>query len=318
MKAIRLSGVGLLTGLLCLGYLYVSDPQPFSLLYRCWVAAKNISDCHSGRAFDFSVDFYGAIYEGNTGNYIDRKIFEDGAFEKPILFFLRDVMQSVYGNQGVFLDVGANTGQHSIFMSRYAKQVHAVEPWAEVLKRLRRNIEINRLQNVIVYPFGLGRENSKQPFFRPPEKNLGTGSFDKEFWDANSAEGALEIRAGDDAFEKVGVAHFGLIKMDIEGYEKLALIGLQRTLRRDRPVVEFELTTNPKSEVSVKSWEELVALFPDDYDFLIFSRDSDAATGRYDLVSAKEHLEFDRLGQRDVVAYPTERKASIPLQGPQR
>ena len=318
MKALRLSAVGLLTGLLCLGYLYLSDPRQVSLIYRCWTAAKNISDCYSGRPFDFSIDLYGAIYEGNTGNYIDREIFHNGAFEKPILFFLRDVMQFAYGNQGIFLDVGANTGQHSIFMSRYAKQVHAVEPWEAVLKRLRRHIEINRLQNVIVHPFGLGSENSKQPFFRPPETNLGTGSFVKEFWDANSAEGVLEIRAGDDVFEKAGVAHVGLIKMDIEGYEKPALKGLQRTLQRDRPVVEVELTTNPKSEVSVKSYEELVSLFPNDYDFLTFSRDSDVTTGRYNLVPAKEHLKFDRWGQHDIVAYPFERKAFIPLQGPKR
>jgi FkbM family methyltransferase len=262
------------------------------------------------------MDLDGSIYEGHSGNYIDQEILINGAFDKPILFFLRDVMQSAYGNQGIFLDVGANTGQHSIFMARYAKQVHAVEPWEPVLKRLRRHVEINRLQNVIVHPFGLGSEYSKQPFFRPPETNHGTGSFVKEFWDANSAAGALEIRAGDDVFEQVGVARIGLIKMDIEGYEKPALIGLQRTLRQNRPVVEFELTTNPKTDVSVKSYEELVALFPNDYDFLTFSRDSDAKTGRYQLVPAKEHLRFDRWEQRDIVAYPAERKASIPLHGP--
>lgn len=258
------------------------------------------------------------MYEGNTGNYIDQEIFLNGAFEKPILFFLRDVMQSAYGNQGIFLDVGANTGQHTIFMSRFAKQVHAVEPWQPVLKRLRRHIEINRLQNVIVYPFGLGSENSKQPFFRPPERNHGTGSFVKEFWDANSAGGVLEIRAGDDVFKKAGVGQIGLIKMDIEGYEKLALKGLQRTLRRDRPVVEFELTTNPKTDVSVKSHEELLALFPNGYDFLTFSLDSDVITGRYNLVPAKGHLNFDRWQQHDLVAYPIELKASIPLRGPRR
>src|SRR5262245_36684626 len=41
--------------------------------------------------FDFSVDLFGLIYEGNTGNYIDREIFYNGAYERPILFLLRNV-----------------------------------------------------------------------------------------------------------------------------------------------------------------------------------------------------------------------------------
>jgi len=295
----------------CLAYFYVFEYPQLSLMYRCWRAAVNISHCYHGESFDFTVDLNGVRYEGNTANYIDKNIFYYGAYEKPVLFFLRDIMNSAYSDQGVFLDIGANTGQHSLFMSRHAKEIHAFEPWAPVLIKLRRHIEINRLKNVVVHPFGLGDENSKKPFYGPPDNNLATGSFVKEFAATNSPEGILEIRNGDEVLEKSGVISVALIKMDIEGYEKPALMGLKRTLRKHRPIVEFELTTDPKSPVSVKSHEELIALFPENYEFLTFSEHSNPTTGVYVLEPIAGVLRFDKIEQHDIVAYPIEKKKFI-------
>jgi len=145
------------------------------------------------------------------------------------------------------LDIGANTGQHSLFMSRYAKEIHAFEPWEPVIKRFRRMVEHNHIKNIVIHPFGLGDENSKEPFFRPPDINLGMGSFVEGFQENNSYEGELEIRIGDEALQKAGVMSVSLIKMDIEGYEKPALKGLRRTLQRHRPIVEFELSVDPRA-----------------------------------------------------------------------
>ena len=223
-------------------------------------------------------------------------------------------MTSAYPDQGVFLDIGANTGQHSLFMSRYAREIHAFEPWEPVLKKLRRHIEINRLKNVVIHSFGLGNENSKKPFYAPPESNLGMGSFVKEFGSPNPPEDSLEIRIGDDVLEQAGVTSVDLIKMDIEGYEKLALKGLERTLRKHRPIVEFELSANPKSSVSIKSDEELRSLFPENYEFLTFSNRSNPMTGDYVLDQITGLLQFDQVEQHDLVAYPTEKKRFIKLQ----
>jgi FkbM family methyltransferase len=196
-------------------------------------------------------------------------------------------------------------------MSREAREVHAFEPWAPVLKKLRRHIEINRLKNVVIHPFGLGNENSKQPFYAPPDNNLGMGSFVKEFGSPNPPEEVLEIRIGDDVLEKAGVASVDVIKMDIEGYEKLALKGLDRTLRKHRPIVEFELSANPQSPVSIKSHAELLSLFPENYEFLTFSQRSDPMTGAYILEPITGLLHFDQVEQHDLVAYPTEKKRFI-------
>lgn len=311
LKAIKLIAAAAVTAIGFLSYFYFLDYPQFSLIYRCWQSATNLSACYSDKSFDFTAEINGVRYEGNTGNQVDKNIFFYGAHEKPVLFFLRDIMTSAYSGQGVFLDIGANTGQHSLFMSRQAREVHAFEPWEPVLKKLRRHIEINRLKNVVIHPFGLGNENSKQPFYAPPENNLGMGSFVKEFGSPNPPEEALEIRIGDDVLEKAGVTSVDVIKMDIEGYEKLALKGLDRTLRKHRPIVEFELSANPQSPFSIKSHAELLSLFPENYEFLAFSQRSDPMTGAYILEPITGLLHFDQVEQHDLVAYPTEKKRFI-------
>jgi len=232
-KIVKLSAVTTVAAFGCLTYLHFYEYSQLSLIYRCSRQALNISAFYTKQDFDFRVSLNGLTYEGNTNNYIDKNIFQYGAFEKPVLFFLADVMTSAYSDQGVFLDIGANAGQHSIFMSRHAREIHAFEPWEPVLRWLRRHIEINRLKNIVVHPFGLGNENSIQPFYRP-DNNPSMGSFVNEFAAANS-----EVR------EKASVPSVALIKMDIEGYEKLALKGLGRTLGKYRPIIEFELSADP-------------------------------------------------------------------------
>jgi FkbM family methyltransferase len=317
LKALRLSLAALLALVFCLTGLYVVDRERFYYNYRCWQQAVTLSSCFGSGEFDFVADVNGARYEGKSGNVVDSQVFFYGAFEKPILYFLRDTMKSAYSNQGVFLDIGANTGQHSLFMSRYAKEIHAFEPWEPVIKRFRRMVENNHIKNIVIHPFGLGDKNSKKPFFKPPDNNLGTGSFVEGFKQDNSLEGELEIRTGDDALEKAGVTSVALIKMDIEGYEKPALKGLQRTLQAHRPIVEFELSVDPKNPVSIKSKDELIALFPEKYEFLVFSDKNDPSTGTYFLQPISERLRFDKTEQYDVVAYPKEKEKSIFLKGPQ-
>ena len=102
------------------------------------------------KPFEFTVDFFGMKYTGHSKNYIDRHILFYGAFEKYILYFLRDVIENLNPEGGVFVDVGANTGQHSLFMSKHAKTVHAVEPYDGVLRLFRGMIDRNEIENALI------------------------------------------------------------------------------------------------------------------------------------------------------------------------
>ena len=312
MRFIKLGFAALLTAVVCLTGLYFFDHMKFYWFYRCLRYAPSLASCYQETNLDFTVDFYEMKYEGNTKTFVDRYILFLGAYEKPILYFLRDTMHALYGGHGVFVDVGANTGQHSMFMSRYAKEVHAFEPYKLVLDKFRKMVKMNQLNNIAIYPVGLGNENTKKRFYKPPDINISMGSFVEGFKEENSPYEELEIQKGDDAFQKAGVSSVSLIKMDIEGYEKLALQGLRRTLTVNRPTVVFEISLGPNNPVGFKSREDLLAVFPDNYGFLVFRQPYAYSTGAYQLIEINRQLRFDVESQYDVVAYPIEKARQLP------
>ncbi len=260
---------------------------------------------------NFSVDFYGGTYQGNSGGLIDNFILMDGAFEKSVLYFMRDVMQVLAPGNGVFMDIGANTGQHSLYMAQYSREVHAFEPYEPVLKRFRHMIEINGLENIVVHAVGLGEADEKLPFFEPPAENPGTGSFVDGFKNYNTFTSAeFRIVRGDDWLAGIGQPVVHLIKLDVEGYEQPVLKGLRETLVRHRPVIVVEISFG--NTLSFQSKEELLSVLPPDYAYLEMPMAlSGWCRGLYELVDYEE--EFGESGmQVHLVLFPGELRDRIP------
>jgi FkbM family methyltransferase len=322
MKYIRLAIAAVLAGALSVGVLVLANRHEAYSILRCWRLAPNPLYCHSNRPFDFTADYFGFRWEGNTGNMLDSYILRYGAPERQILYFFRDVMQRISpGPQGIFVDVGANVGTYSLFMSRYTKEVHAFEPYEPAVAKFRRMVEINRVQNIKIHPVGLGDKHAKLPFFKPPDKNQGIGSFMDGLFKENTKYHELEILVGDEALQAAGVPEVEAIKIDVEGYEKPVLAGLRQTLIKSRPVVHFELTTKATSSVSFRSMEEIVNAFPPNYKFFVICASGEGKcehsfTDRYELTEPG-NINFQIDSQRDMIAYPAEREGQIPHSGPE-
>lgn len=269
----------------------------------------------------FTVDFFGLNYHGNLKINIDFHIYYHGAFEKPLLFFLRDAIQKLAPEEPVFVDIGANVGQHSLFMSRLASRVHSFEPFSPVRERLLHQIELNKLQHITVHPVGLSDANTRLPFFAPTGRNMGIGSFDASTTSkGNVSIGELELVRGDDYFLMQGIGRIDLLKMDVEGFEKPALQGLRETLRRTRPLIVCEVTYG--KELSFKSHQDLLDHLPPDYELFTFdkrkqdgskARRRDARSrnsGEYRVIAYRDVLQT---GQDDVIACPRESLEKLGL-----
>ncbi|MCB1701870.1 MAG: FkbM family methyltransferase [Pseudomonadales bacterium] len=277
--------------------------------------------------FPFVTDFFGLEYHGNLNNNIDFNIWFYGAFEKPLLFFLRDTLRRLPGERPVFIDVGANVGQHSLFMAAHGARVHAFEPYSPVREKLLLHIERNRLENIEVHPLALGDRNARQTFFAPTGNNMGIGSFDANtVTRGNVSIGQLELVEGDDYFRKRGIDTVDLIKIDVEGFEKPALAGLRATLDRTRPVILCEISYG--TALSFSSAVELLRYLPADYQLFTFDkRKADGSKARrrdaHNRISGQYKLipfECWRTGgQDDVVACPGEKAGLLPrknMRGP--
>ncbi len=250
----------------------------------------------------FTTDFYGLKWQGQTGNLIDDSILFYGAYEKFVLFFMRDVLAEQKLPDAVFFDVGSAMGQHSLFMSRYASQVHAFEPLSELVERFQLLAELNEIKNITIHPVGLGREQSKKVF------DLEATSFLNRSNSIKTAQ--LSIVPGDVIVQERGIRRVDLIKIDVEGFEKQVILGLKQTLQRDRPVIVMEVFANQDPEFGFKDEKDFFLQLPENYDLLEFSRKSDGYTGYYELIPA----EFGK-SDGNLVIFPKEKAHFVPLRG---
>jgi len=211
-----------------------------------------------GRDYPFTSEAFGMRYAGNLKDYIDRCVYFFGGYEKSLLSLLREKAEGI--SDAVFVDIGANVGQHTLFMSRFCREVHAFEPVPMNLERLEANLNLNGISNVLVHPCGLGNVVGSFPFHMPPEKNAGIGTFlDVGHDDPSTEIKKLPVEIADNYFSKRQIRP-DIIKMDVEGFEAKVLAGLQKILIVFRPVVVLEFSTMLRGQLKDKA--ALENLFP--------------------------------------------------------
>ncbi len=228
----------------------------FAVLRRFW-------DPYTPRVQTFELNFFSLQYQGDFECYLDWYVYFFGAYEKEELYLLRDLAQGC--SDAVFVDIGANIGQHSLYMAQHCHKVHAFEPYAEVRQRLESGIALNQLANIEIHPVALGAQDEQLDFYAPKGGNTGTGSFlATHEAENNELVGQLQVVNGDAYVESLGLEHIDAVKIDVEGFEKNVLLGLQQTLAKYRPSVLMEFS--PSTQESFAGIDEFRSLLPDDYE----------------------------------------------------
>jgi FkbM family methyltransferase len=193
-----------------------------------------------------------SIYIDGNDAFIGRAIKERGDYEHFVSAALRRLLKP--GN--TFVDVGANIGYFSLLGATLVGpegRVIAIEPAPPNHALLTKSIALNGFSHVELHPVALSAKTGRARVSPTERRNSGSFRFVDDAGDLGSFE--VETRALDDL---VGDRTVQVIKMDIEGAEGLALPGMERTLRRDRPVIVMELSPRSLETVSQVSGEELL------------------------------------------------------------
>lgn len=223
----------------CVGQLPV--PHIRGLLSRVGVLKRHENS-------EFVVPFFGLKYRGHLGQLIDRQIYLFGSYAPGELAFLGKAAAVLRqrGETLTFMDVGANVGQHSLFMAMHADRVLAFEPNPAAADQLVANVDLNKLDNIQLFRFALGSTETTAPLGSGFEGNNGSRSLT---WTLDCAKDInVQVRRGDDVLEQIGASKVGLMKIDVEGYEREVFCGLRQTLQHDRPVILFELISDESKE----------------------------------------------------------------------
>ena len=100
------------------------------------------------------------------------------------------------------MDIGANVGHHSIFLSKFASQVLAFEPYPKVNMQFKQQIAHNNISNIQIFETGLSDRRETLNYYAPTGNNEGIGSFDESsIGKGNTNYGKLELQEGDQVIE---------------------------------------------------------------------------------------------------------------------
>ena len=156
-----------------------------------------------------------AIYT-TADNYIECCVLETGSYENEI-----EKLISVSLKVGdVALDIGANIGLQSLRMARYAGptgQVLAFEPLSHLQKKFVKNILLNRLTNITLFPFALSdiADDVERPV---NDKAWNQGTFSLTNIESSVSMQKIKIVVADEMPEINALLKLSLVKIDVEGF----------------------------------------------------------------------------------------------------
>jgi FkbM family methyltransferase len=171
------------------------------------------------------------------GDSITKEVQKKGEYDSNTLYSLSEILASIQPN--ISLDVGANIGNHALLIAKYSRKVLAFEPVNFVFDVLQSNIKHNHANNITAVNLGLSDKTAESIMYIAINGNLGSSSME-----AVAGEGeklSIKTTQGDNYLAqnfKDAVVDF--IKIDVEGHEAMALLGLQKTIIQHQPLILIE------------------------------------------------------------------------------
>lgn len=217
-------------------------------------------------------------------------------------------MMSLRLKGATVLDIGANKGIYCFWMMRAVGSsgcVIAFEPQPEMRDSIERQKRRFGWRNLRVMNVALSNAEGSMSLSR---QRIGDGSATLEVARRRSTDATLDVRVTRlDAMADETFANLKFIKCDVEGHELNVFLGGEQTIRRHRPVVQFESTvTDPRTQKIFQFFRGLgysgVLLLGNRY-------------LHYANPDAVPHYKFGMEGHRDFLFFPPEAiGTTIPLE----
>jgi hypothetical protein len=197
-----------------------------------------------------------------------------GRYEDKELNILGLLLTSLLGHSpnGVALDVGANIGNHSIFLTKFFKDIYAYEPNPTTFMMLELNCQLLKrsvnLERIHCRNYALGDMDGYTEM-ELNRKNMGSARLIPGTYTPiarkDESSPTVHVKKLDDIVELVD-KDIRLIKIDVEGHELNVLRGASRILNRQKPIVIFEQQQH--SDEAKSPAPSVVFLIENGYDIL--------------------------------------------------
>lgn len=149
----------------------------------------------------------------------------------------------------VIVNVGANIGYYTVLLADKvgpSGKVYAFEPDSKNFEILKKNIEINKLSNVILVKAALSSQKGVKKLYKSSDNYGDHRMFGKEKKRESEEVKTLKL----DDFLKNKEKKVDFLKIDTQGWEPAVFDGAKEIIKKDKPVIFFEYS--PESYKSAK------------------------------------------------------------------
>ncbi len=173
------------------------------------------------------------------GNHLSRMMRTGQFYECDLLSFV----YGRYGTGGVYMDIGACIGNHTMFFAKVcqADRVVAIEPTPETFMLLEHNKLVNQAENVELIQAGLSDQPGWAQLEVVCESNRGMNRLHAIDRSENDQSGIKLIRG-----DSIDVQDIKLMKIDVEGMVRQVINSCEALIRRDHPVIVAEVEDEPE------------------------------------------------------------------------
>lgn len=166
-------------------------------------------------------------------------------------FVLQKLQGHILDSQTI-LDIGSHAGSHTVLykhINPYSK-IYCFEPQKKMFDLLVNNIAVNKFKNVEAFNVGVANISTEAELSDTIQE---TGSYLEYGGKRNANFGGMQIGKGGEKIHTITIDSLELkscdfIKMDVEGFEPLVLMGGEKTIKKYKPVILFESNYKKVSE----------------------------------------------------------------------
>jgi FkbM family methyltransferase len=193
----------------------------------------------------------GITYELDPNEMIDSRLLYNGCFEPATCKAINVLCKK---GMAVF-DIGANVGPHTLRFAKLAGEeglVVAFEPMSWAFSKLKRNVELNNYNNVVLEKIALSNKNAfdQEVNFacRWPLSGIDKSQL-HPLHHGHIMKDRVDILTLDEYVKKKSVSSIDLVKLDVDGYEYKIIQGALEMLKQHKPIIIMELCDYTLKEI---------------------------------------------------------------------
>ena len=202
----------------------------------------------------------GITYQLDLNEICDRNIYFLSYQDK----YVHDSIIKLCKNGMVALDIGANIGAYTFKMAQLVSekgQVIAFEPTSWAFSKLKKNVELNNFNNIILNRIALSNESkTEKRHFRSSWLVKGGQN------PISKTDDIIQFIMLDDYLLKNSISKVDFIKLDVDGFEFQVLQGAAKTLKECKPIIILETSIRSRN----KKVEEIL-YYLIDYGYVFYS-----------------------------------------------